>query len=97
MKILDLSAGKRAQWYSKKHPLTTYVDIRPEVEPDVVCDTRSLPFEDATFDLISFDPPHMCETLDGGHQLPLHTGAWISVGDAYTAGLDAKARRAGGA
>jgi hypothetical protein len=60
MKILDLSAGKRAQWYNKQHPLTTYVDIRPEMVPDIVCDTRSLPFEDASFDLISFDPPHMC-------------------------------------
>lgn len=60
MKILDLSAGKRAQWYNKQHPDTTYVDIRPEMAPDVVCDTTSLPFEDATFDLLSFDPPHMC-------------------------------------
>jgi hypothetical protein len=60
VKILDLSAGNRAQWYNKQNPLTTYIDIRPEMSPDVVCDSTSLPFADRTFDLISFDPPHMC-------------------------------------
>lgn len=43
MKILDLSAGRRAVWFDKKHPLTTYLDKRAEVEPDIVCDTRSIP------------------------------------------------------
>lgn len=60
MKILDLSAGNRMIWHNRKHPLATYVDIRPEVKPDFVCDTRNLPPEVGSgFDLIVFDPPHM--------------------------------------
>lgn len=60
MKILDLSAGNRAVWYNKKHPLCTYLDKRPEVNPDIVCNTNSLPAEVGSgFDLVVFDPPHM--------------------------------------
>lgn len=60
MKILDLSAGKRAIWFHKNHSFATYLDKRPEVYPDIVCDTRSLPHEVGThYDLIVWDPPHM--------------------------------------
>ncbi len=60
MKILDLSAGKRAIWYNKEHPLCTYLDKRPEVNPTVVCDTNNIPDEvGKDFDLIVWDPPHM--------------------------------------
>lgn len=60
MKILDLSAGNRAVWFNKKHPLATFCDIRPEVEPDVVVDTKTLVgFEDGSVDLFVFDPPHV--------------------------------------
>lgn len=59
MKILDLSAGNRAVWFNKKHPLTTYLDKRPEVNPDIICDTRSIPNKvGGGFDLVVFDPPH---------------------------------------
>lgn len=60
MKILDLSAGRRAIWFNKKHPEATYLDVRGEVEPDFIVDTRRLPiFIGKNFDLIVFDPPHM--------------------------------------
>jgi len=60
MKILDMTAGKRAVWFDKKNPLCTYLDIRPEVEPDIVCDTRKMPDSvGAGFDLIVYDPPHV--------------------------------------
>ena len=60
MKILDLSAGNRAIWYNKKHPLATYVDKRPEVEPDIIADTTKLSMIcDNVYDLIVFDPPHV--------------------------------------
>lgn len=60
MKILDLSAGNRAIWFNKNHPLALYVDRRPEVNPDLVADTRDLSMlESETYDLIVFDPPHM--------------------------------------
>ena len=59
MKILDLSAGNRAVWFDKNHPLTTYVDKRSCVGPSIVADTTALPPEVGTeYDLIVFDPPH---------------------------------------
>lgn len=60
MKILDLSAGKRAVWFDKNHRDATYVDIRPEVAPTIVADARALPPEVGDgYDLIVFDPPHV--------------------------------------
>lgn len=58
-KILDLSAGYRAMWFDKKHPLATFVDHRAEVKPDVVADTRKLGKRIGTgYTLVVFDPPH---------------------------------------
>ena len=60
VKILDMSAGNRAIWFNKNHPDTVYVDLRPSVNPDIVCDTRRLPKEvGENFNLIVFDPPHV--------------------------------------
>lgn len=60
MKILDLSAGRRAVWFNKKHPLALFLDKRAEVEPDIVCDTTAIPVEAGSgFNLVVFDPPHM--------------------------------------
>lgn len=59
MKILDLSAGRRAIWFDKNYKDTTFVDIRPEVAPTLVADSRTLPLPDAAYDLIVFDPPHV--------------------------------------
>jgi len=61
MKILDLSAGNRAIWFNKNHPLAVFLDERPGVEPTIVCNTNSIPPEAGSdFDLVVFDPPHMC-------------------------------------
>lgn len=58
MKILDLTAGNRAIWFNKRHPLTTYLDKREEVLPDIVCDTnQGIPGSGYT--LVCWDPPHM--------------------------------------
>jgi len=60
MKILDLSAGNRAIWYNKNHPLAIYLDKRASVNPTVVCDTRNIPGSiGKDFDLVVWDPPHM--------------------------------------
>lgn len=61
MKICDLSAGRRAIWFNKIHPLATYLDKRAEVNPTVVCDTtEALPDSIGDgFNLFVFDPPHM--------------------------------------
>ncbi len=59
-KILDLSAGNRAVWFNKAHPMAIYLDKRAEVSPDIVCDTRQIPDSVGTgFDLVVWDPPHM--------------------------------------
>lgn len=60
MKILDLSAGRRAIWFNKNHPLAIYLDKRPEVQPTIVCNTNEIPPEVGDgFDLICWDPPHL--------------------------------------
>jgi len=60
MKILDLSAGNRAIWFDKKNPLATFLDKRESVNPDIVCDTRSIPeIVGLEYDLVVWDPPHL--------------------------------------
>lgn len=69
MKILDACCGSRMFWFEKDHPDVTYMDIRQEkfeihakkvnVDPDIVGDFRDMPFDDETFDLVIFDPPHL--------------------------------------
>jgi hypothetical protein len=60
MKILDMSAGGRAIWIEKDLDFVTFLDRRPEMEPDFVCDTRAIPEEvGGGYDLVVFDPPHV--------------------------------------
>ena len=69
-KILDACCGSRMFWFDKEHPDTTYMDIREEeaelcdgrqliVAPDLVADFRNMPFEDESFYMVVFDPPHL--------------------------------------
>lgn len=77
MKILDLSAGRRAVWFDKNHRDATYVDIRPEVEPTLVADARALPAEiGSDFDLILFDPPHKNNAASG--KMSHNYGHWTA-------------------
>lgn len=58
-RVLDVSAGNRAIWFDKQYPDAVYIDIRPEVKPDHVADSRLLPADIGDgFSLIVFDPPH---------------------------------------
>lgn len=73
IKILDACCGGKMFWFNKHEPHTTYFDKRKgefyftdrtltrsiNVEPDVVGDFRKMPFDDETFDLVVFDPPHL--------------------------------------
>jgi hypothetical protein len=54
-----MSAGTRAAWFDKHRPDVMHIDIREKVRPDVVANSKLLPFRDGTFDLIVFDPPHV--------------------------------------
>lgn len=72
-KILDVTCGSRSIWFNKKHPNALYCDKRKEslvmhtrngdrhieVAPDIQCDFTTLPFQDDTFKLVVFDPPHL--------------------------------------
>lgn len=69
--ILDACCGGRMWWWDKNHPLAVYMDarevpagtieIRPNwnVAPDLVGDFRAMPFEDESFQMVVFDPPHI--------------------------------------
>lgn len=77
MKILDLSAGRRAVWFDKNYRDATYIDIRPEVAPTIVCDARSLPAEIGDgYDLIVFDPPHKNNAASG--KMSHNYGHWTA-------------------
>lgn len=75
-KILDITAGNRSTWFWKDCPYATFVDKRKEefdvygqhinINPDVVCNWDDLPFEDESFDLVYFDPPHL---FNGNHSI----------------------------
>ena len=69
-KILDACCGSRMFWFDKKNPDVLFADIRTEehtlcdgrvleIKPDIQMDFTNMPFEDNTFRLVVFDPPHM--------------------------------------
>ena len=74
-KILDVTCGNRSIWFQKNEPHTIYCDKRREeweetfgrtqktrhlvIDPDIQCDFTDLPFEDESFALVVFDPPHL--------------------------------------
>jgi ubiquinone/menaquinone biosynthesis C-methylase UbiE len=57
-------------WFDKSNPNVLFADIRNEnhilcdgrhldIEPDIQMDFRNMPFNDNTFKLVIFDPPHL--------------------------------------
>lgn len=75
MKILDACCGSKMFWFDKNNPNVTFMDIREiedtlcdgrklEIHPDVLGDFRNMPFQDNTYDLIVFDPPHLTKVGD---------------------------------
>ena len=70
MKILDACCGSKMFWFDKKNENALYMDNRIldtalcdgrklVVKPDIVADFKSMPFDDETFYLVIFDPPHL--------------------------------------
>ena len=68
--ILDVCCGGRMFYFDKNDDRVNFCDIREEkyilcdgrsfeVAPDTVADFRNLPFEDESFYLVVFDPPHL--------------------------------------
>jgi len=70
--ILDACCGGKSFWFDKNHPNTIYLDKRNEshklnyernkqnivISPDIVADFTNMPFDDKSFRLVVFDPPH---------------------------------------
>lgn len=72
--ILDSTCGGRSIWHpeNKEREDTLYIDKREEepgftgqegrtygVQPNEIQDFRDLPYEDNSFNLVVFDPPHI--------------------------------------
>lgn len=74
--ILDMCCGSRMFWFDKQNPAVLFVDIRQEshilcdgrelnIAPDLVADFRALPFDDGSFKMVVFDPPHLKQLGQG--------------------------------
>lgn len=68
--ILDACCGSRMMWFDKENPAALFMDIRNEsytlcdnralnIKPDIIADFMNMPFEDGSFKLVVFDPPHL--------------------------------------
>ena len=57
--VLDVTANERRMWKGVGWPNVTFSDIDPTMSPDIVGDFRDLPVENASYDIIVFDPPHL--------------------------------------
>ena len=68
--VLDPASGSRMFYFDKADERVLFGDIRSErhvlcdgraldVNPDALMDFRDLPFEDSTFSVVIFDPPHL--------------------------------------
>lgn len=69
-RVLDVCCGSKMMWFDKSNPDALFADIRKEshvlcdgrsleINPDVQINFTNLPFDDETFYLVVFDPPHL--------------------------------------
>ena len=69
-KVLDVTSGSRMMWFDKKDGRALFTDRRTEshvlsdgrtleITPDIEADFTALPFDDHSFYLVVFDPPHL--------------------------------------
>ncbi len=68
--ILDVACGGKMFYFNKNDPRVLFMDIRQvqttlcdgrsfEVAPDMVGDFTNLPFQNETYNMVVFDPPHL--------------------------------------
>lgn len=73
--VLDPASGSRMFYFDKKDPRVMFGDIRTEyhilcdgrkleINPDINLDFTNLPFEDSSFYVVVFDPPHLIHCGD---------------------------------
>lgn len=69
-RILDACCGSRMFWFDKNNPDAIFIDNREidtnlcdgrklEIAPDIVMDFTNMDFDDNSFKLVVFDPPHL--------------------------------------
>ena len=69
-RVLDPCCGSRMFWFDKNNQDVLFGDKRSEshvlcdgrtlrIEPDMILDFTNLPFDDGSFNLVVFDPPHL--------------------------------------
>jgi len=77
--ILDATAGNRTMWKRKQSDNIIYIDIQRqlEVRPTIFCSNEQLPFPDATFDTIFFDPPHGSGYEGSLFSFPMQTAEFV--------------------
>lgn len=79
-KILDACCGSRMFWFDRTNQDVLFADNRELettlcdgrellVKPDVKMDFRDMPYEDNTFKVVVFDPPHLKSA---------GTGSWLA-------------------
>ncbi|HGF4956646.1 TPA: hypothetical protein ACF33T_004419 [Vibrio parahaemolyticus] len=73
--VLDACCGSKMLWFDDENPLTLFSDIREletqlcdgrplVIKPDQLNDFRDLSFDDSSFKVVLFDPPHLKKVGD---------------------------------
>lgn len=68
--VLDPCCGHRSFWFDSSCPVAVFGDVREgewelcdgrafDVSPDVSMDFTAIPYQDGSFGLVVFDPPHL--------------------------------------
>ena len=76
--ILDACCGSRMFWFDKDNPFVEFMDIRDEevclsdgqlvkVHPNTIGDFTDMSFQDNSFKLVVFDPPHLTRAGDNSN------------------------------
>ena len=87
-RILDACCGSRMFWFDKENPDVVFADNRElkttlcdgrklVIKPDVKMDFRDMPYEDETFKMVVFDPPHL---IQKNHGLARNTESYRQTG-----------------
>ena len=69
-RVLDACCGSRMFWFDKQNPDVIYADNRELettlcdgrtllIKPDIKMDFRNMPYDNNTFKVVVFDPPHL--------------------------------------
>lgn len=92
-KVLDACCGSRMFWFDKKDDRATFNDKRKEnhilcdgheltINPDTQYDFTELGFDDESFYVVVFDPPHLKNVGDEAYMAKKYgklTGDWKSM------------------